>query len=184
MRGLFNKYSGLPVRHTQTGLYGLALTVLIIIFLSLLFLKEEDSKRNSLTQATSYIEGLRIVQRINGDAIWSVTAKRADFTKDEKKAMMNSIVINMKKENMTLDAEKGVFDLETRDIKLEDNIVLKSKGYEVTLKDLSWNPSRGLLTSAQKIALKGGRFSIEGEGLSATGEQKLRLHRNVKAIFF
>lgn len=175
MKRLFNRFSGLP---------GLALVMVIIAFLFFNIYNSEDLKKDSVTPATSYIEGLRIIHRINGDTIWSIMAKRADFTKDEKSAKMSSIVIDVKKENLTINAERGVFDLETRDLKLEDNIVLKSRGYEVTLKDLSWNPARGLLTSDQKIALRGNRFSIEGYGLSATEEQKLRLHKNVRAVFF
>lgn len=175
MKRLFNRFS---------GLHGLALVMVIIAFLFFNTYNSEDLKKDSVTPATSYIEGLRIIHRIKGDTIWSIMAKRADFTKDEKSAKMSSIVIDVKKENLTINAERGVFDLETRDLKLEDNIVLKSKGYEVTLKDLSWNPARGLLTSDQKIALRGNRFSIEGYGLSATEEQKLRLHKNVRAVFF
>lgn len=175
MKRLFNRFS---------GLHGLALVMLIIVFSFFNIYNSEDLKKDPVTPATSYIEGLRIIHRIKGDTIWSIMAKRADFTKDEKSAKMSSIVIDVKKENLTINAERGVFDLETKDLKLEDNIVLKSKGYEVILKDLSWNPARGLLTSDQKIALRGNRFSIEGYGLSATEKQKLRLHKNVRAVFF
>lgn len=175
MNRLFNRFSGLR---------GLALVMLIIAFLFFPVYNDGDLKKNSVTSATSYIEGLRIIHRIKGNTIWSIMAKRADFTRDERSARMSSIIIDIKKENMTINAESGVFDLETRDLKLEDNIVLKSKGYEVMLKDLSWNPARGLLTSDQKIAFRGSKFSIEGYGLSATEEQKLKLHRNVRAVFF
>jgi LPS export ABC transporter protein LptC len=165
-------------------LQGLALVMLITAFFFLPLWKDDDLKRDTITSSSSYIEGLKIVNRSKGDTTWTIVAKRADFTKDERKARMNSIVIDIKKENLILNADSGIFDIETRDIKLEDNIILKAKGYEVALKNLSWNPSKSLLSSDQKIVLKGNRFSIEGEGLSATEEQKLSLHKNVRAIFY
>lgn len=175
MGRLFNSFS---------GIHGFALAILVIAFLSFALFNERDLRKDPLNPTTSYIEGLRIIHRTKGDTAWTIIAKRADFTRDERTAKMNSVVVDIEKEKITLNAEKGVFDIETRDLKLEDNIILKSKGYEMALKDLSWNPSRGLLRSDQKIELKGKNFSIEGNGLSATDKQQLRLHRNVKAIFF
>lgn len=175
MRNLFDRLS---------GLYGVAFTMLFSAFLFFPLFYGGDLKNKTLTQATSYIEGLRIIHRIKGETSWTMRAERADFTGNERIARMNSIVLDIKKEGMTLNAERGTFDLQTRYLKLEDNVVLRSKDYEITLKDLSWNPARSLVSSDQKIALRGNRFSIEGDGLSATEEQKLRLHRNVKAIFF
>lgn len=175
MKRLFNKFS---------GLHGLALVMLIFVSLLFPFLEGKESKKVSITTASSYIEGLKVINRIKGDTTWTIIAKRADLSKDERIATMDSIILEIKKENITLNAERGTFDLDTKDLKLEENITLRTKGYEAKLKDLFWNPSRGLLTSDKRIALKGDRFSIEGDGLSATEEQKLRLHKNVRAIFF
>ncbi len=163
---------------------GLMIGLMVIIFLIFSLSNEKDLKKNPSIPLTSYIEGVRIVHRVKGNAEWSLMAKRADFSRDEKLVMLNSIVIDIKQKNMNLSAEKGIFDLETKNLKLEDNIILKSDSYKVALKDLSWNPVKGILTSGQNIELKGNRFDIEANGLSATEEQKLRLHRNVRAIFF
>ncbi len=167
-----------------SGIHGFALAILIIASLSISFFNERDPGKYPMKQATSYIEGLRIIHRTKGEASWTIMAKRADFTRDERTAKMDSVVIDIQKEGITLNAEKGVFDLETKDLKLEDNITLKSKGYEMALRDLSWDPAKGLLRSDQKIELKGKNFSIVGDGLFATEKQQLRLHRNVKAIFY
>lgn len=183
MKRLINLVAGVSSQRFS-GIQIIVLGALIIASLFLPFFNREDIKKDSVISSTSYIEGLKIIHRTKGNTAWTIMAKRANFTKDEKTAQMNSIVIDIQKENIILNAEKGVFDLETRDLKLEDNIILKSKGYEVTLKDLTWNPSKGLLKSDKKIELRGKGFSIQGYGISATEEQKLRLHRNVRAIFF
>lgn len=175
MRRLYNSFSGI---HT------LALVMIITLFLFFPLFDDKDLKKDSVTPTASYIEGLRIIHRKKEDTAWTIMARRANFSRDEKIAMLDSIIIDIQKDNITLSAEKGVFDLETRDLRLEKNIVLKSKGYEVALKDLSWNPSKGLLKSDKQIELKGKGFNIKGDGLSATEEQKLKLHRNVRAIFF
>ncbi|MFN3481148.1 MAG: hypothetical protein ACK415_12305, partial [Thermodesulfovibrionales bacterium] len=83
MKRLFNRFS---------GLHGLALVMLIIAFLFFPIYNGEDLKKDSVTSSTSYIEGLRIIHRSKGNTIWSIMAKRADFTKDERSAKMSSII--------------------------------------------------------------------------------------------
>ena len=165
------------------------LAALIFLFTCLVFFSvfsgERDLRKDlSIQRGNSYIEGLKIVNKKDGTDTWVVTARRADFTKDETVAQMESVAIDLKKDGVLLSADNGTYHMQTQDLRLGKNIKIQIKGSVVTTDELSWNPSRGLLFSKDVVRMEGNSFKIEGEGLSATKDNKVKLMRNVKAIFF
>lgn len=165
------------------------LAALAFLFTSLIFFfvfsGERDLRKDlSLQRGNSYIEGLKIVNRKDGADAWVVTARRADFTKDETVAQMESVAIDLKKDGVLLSADNGTYHMQTKDLRLENNIKIQIKGSVVTTDELSWDPSRGLVFSKEVVRMEGNKFKIEGEGLTATKDNKVRLMRNVKATFF
>lgn len=160
-----------------------SLSVVSIFFF--VFYGERDYKKDiSINKANSYLEGVRIVSKKDGADVWMITARRADFTKDETIAKMDSVTIDIKKEGVVLNADNGIYNMNTRDLHLENNIKVLIKDSVISAKDLTWNPSGGILSSDDKIQMEGKKFKIEGEGLNATEDNKIKLMRNVKAIFF
>lgn len=156
-----------------------------LLFLFFVFSGDRDYKRDiSIRKANSYIEGLRIVTKKDGADAWILTARRADFTKDETLARMDSVSMDIKKEGVVVDAENGTYNMENKDLTLENNVTIRAKGSLIRTKSLEWNPSRGALTSNSSIRIESPRFAVEGEGLSATEDNKVTLMRNVRATFF
>lgn len=163
------------------------LSVVFIGMLTLFFFfyGDRDYKKDiTISRKNSYIEGLRIVSKKNGADAWVMTALKADFTKDETIARMDTVTIDIKKDGVILNADKGIYNMNTRDLHLENNITIWVKGSVISTQDLSWNASSGILSSNNKIRMEGNKFRVEGEGLTATEDNKVTLKRNVKAIFF
>ncbi|GAB4405938.1 MAG: hypothetical protein OHK0032_00670 [Thermodesulfovibrionales bacterium] len=163
------------------------LAVLSLFIFSVLFFfnGERDYKKDlTITRTGSYIEGLRIVNKRNGIDSWIITAGRADFTKDETTARMDSVTVDIIKEKVTVNADNGVYNMNTRDLSLMDNIKIWIKDSVISTERLSWNPTAKILTSDNKILMEGKKFKIEGKGLTATEGQKVKLMKDVKAIFF
>jgi LPS export ABC transporter protein LptC len=159
----------------------------VIFFLLLLsymvFDRDQDYRRAPVIKTTSYIEGLRIVDRKDGRDSWVITAKKADFTKDGTVAAMNTITMESAKDGMRLEADGGTYNLSTRELHLDDNIRIRIKDSVISAAHLSWNPASGLLTSADRVLMAGDRFRIEGEGITATQDQKVKVMKNVRATF-
>ena len=162
---------------------------ILFIFTCLVFYSvfsgEHDIKKDlSIQRGNSYIEGLKIVNKKDGADTSVVTARRADFTRDETVAQMETVAIDLKKEGVVVSADNGTYQMQTRDLRLGDNIKIQIKGSVLTTDELSWNPSRGMLFSKDVVRMEGNKFRIEGEGLTATQDNKVKLMRNVKATFF
>jgi LPS export ABC transporter protein LptC len=156
-----------------------------VLFLFLMFSGDREDRRDiSIGGATSYIEGIRIVSKKDGTDSWVITAQRADFTKDETIARMVSVNMDIKKEGVLLNADSGTYNLESRELRLENNVNIRIKDSVIQTGSLAWKPSSGTLTSDGRILMKSNRFAVEGEGLTATEDNKVKLMRNVKATFF
>lgn len=161
-------------------------TLSLFISSVLFFYNGEGDHRKDLaiSRIGSYIEGLRIVNKRNGVDSWVITARRADFTRDGMEARMDSVTVDIIKDRVVVNADSGIYNLNTRGLSLENNIKILIKDSVVSAERLSWNPASKILTSDNKVRMDGKRFKIEGEGLIATEGQKVKLTKNVKAIFF
>jgi LPS export ABC transporter protein LptC len=173
-----------PFFRGRRMLGGIVFLFTCLVFFSV-FNGERDLRKDlSIQRGNSYIEGLKIVNKKDGTDAWVVTARRADFSRDETVAQMASVAIDLKKDGVVLSADNGTYHMQTRDLRLGSNIKIQIKGSVVTTDELSWNPSRGMLFSKDIVRMEGNRFRIEGEGLTATKDNKVKLMRNVKATFF
>jgi len=161
-----------------------AMILCLLVLSYILFSGEKEYRLGVSTKTNSYIEGLRIVNKKNGVDAWVISAKRADFTRDETVANLNTVTVDAKKEELILNADSGTYNLTTREIFLKDNITMRIKGSVISAKSLSWDPSRETLTSPDRVQMDGKKFRIEGDGLMATQDQKVKLISNVKATFF
>jgi len=159
--------------------------VAVSLLFFLVFYDDTDFKRGlSANKAGSYIEGLKIVSKKNGIDSWVLTARRADFTTDETLARMNSVAMDIKKEGVLVNAESGIYNMNTKVLSLENNVILRTKDSVIHTNNLLWNPSAGVLTSTGKVEMEGRKFRLEGEELSATEDSKVMLMKDVRATFF
>jgi LPS export ABC transporter protein LptC len=181
VRNLYERARRVP--GNRIVLWGfLCLSVFFIFFI--VFSGERESRRDfSISNEGSYIEGFRIVSKKDGMDALIITARRADFSKDETLARMDAVTMDIKKEGALLNADHGTYNMNTKDLTLEDNVTLRAKDSVVHAGNLSWNPSGGILSSEGKVLIENNKFTVEGEGLSATEDNRVKLMRNVKATF-
>jgi LPS export ABC transporter protein LptC len=164
--------------------YGYAIVLLMLILFYFIFNGEKEYRKDASVKTNSYFEGLRIVNKRSGSDAWVIAARKADFSGDETVARMYAVTINAIKEGMVLDADSGRYNMVTRELLLEENIKIRIKDSLISARSLAWNPSTRLLTSEDRVMIDGRKFRIEGDGLSATEGQKLKLTKNVRATFY
>ena len=164
--------------------YLFALIVVVLISFILAINGEKNDMRVLSVRAHSFIEGLKIVDKKNGADTWMISAKRADFTEDERFAKMDSVTITIVKEGIIVHAPKGSYDFLSKILWLEDEVTMDYKDSVLTAGGISMDLHNRRLTSDGAVCMKGKKFRIEGEGLSANDEQKVSLLRNVRANFF
>jgi lipopolysaccharide export system protein LptA len=62
-----------------------------------------------ISKSNSFIEGLKILHGDNGNTLWTLTARKANFTDDENMAELSNINVVIQKNGMTLSADKGIY---------------------------------------------------------------------------
>ena len=169
---------------SRTALWVVVCLLALFMFLAVFYGGRDHGKDFSFTKGNSYIEGLRIINKKDGADLWAITARRADFSKDESVAQLSCVTIDLKKEGAVLNADDGTYNMNSRDLTLENNIKIRQKNSVISAEKLSWNSATGILSSEGKVWMQGDKFKIEGEGLAATQDNKVTLTKNVKAIFY
>ncbi|MGD0883957.1 MAG: LPS export ABC transporter periplasmic protein LptC [Thermodesulfovibrionales bacterium] len=161
-----------------------ALLLLLVAVSYVVIHGEQEEKKSFVLKTHSYIEGLRIIQKKNGSDAWVVTARRADFIKDETVAQMDTVTIKAIPEGVVATADSGTYTMATRGLRLDNNIKVRVKNAVISAKSLEWNPASGTLTSTDKVRMDGTKCNVEGEGLTVSQDQKLKLMNKVTATFF
>lgn len=164
------------------------LAVLSLALLSLLFFMlrgEKESKPGILLKGASFIEGLRIVHRQNGSRDWVLTARRADFDEKGEKALLSGMEMKIENKGLTVCADKGVYDMNTRHLTVDGRTVARGKSYSITSEGAEFDGASGGLKADGGVKIEARKFSVQGEGMDADNSgQTVRIRKDVKAIFY
>jgi len=158
-----------------------------IILFSLLFVVLRTSREmNGKPQIKrdSFIEGLRISQKKDGIALWTLTAKKANIIEGADKAELSDINMVIQKNGLLLHADKGVYNFLEHGFTTEDVVKAKAKDYTITADSIDYEASSGDIKTDGWIKIEGKRFTVEGKGMKADAEQKVSVLNNVKATFY
>ncbi|MBA4374203.1 MAG: LPS export ABC transporter periplasmic protein LptC [Thermodesulfovibrio sp.] len=160
---------------------------LALAFFSLYFLivKDERVTLPSLGQnSVSYIEGIRIVQKNNGKNDWIVTARRAEILGNGNKADLSDIEVKVKDKDLTISAEKGLYDMQVKKLIITGPVTAKDRNYTITSQDVEFDNATGILKTDKKVRMEGTKFTLTGTGMHAdNNEQKIRILNNVTATY-
>lgn len=158
-----------------------------ILLFSLFFLMVEGERAGKLDihlKGDSFLEGLKIIQKNNGVQNWILTAKRADISKDGNLADLTDIVMEIKNKGITIFAEKGLYNMNTKKISVEGPITAKGDTYSITTEQVEIDNDAGLLTTSKDVSIVGKKFTLHGRGMEVNNnEQKVRIMKDVKATF-
>ena len=163
------------------------LLVLSIALLSLLFFMikgERGNKTDVLRKGESYIEGLRLVHRQNGNKDWTLTARRADISDKGDKAYLSGIEMDIASKGIKVYADKGLYDMNARDLSIDGRAIAKGDSYSITSDGARFNGASGMLKADGGVSIEARRFSVQGTGMEADNNaQTVRILKDVKAVF-
>jgi LPS export ABC transporter protein LptC len=166
----------------------ISLVILSLMLFSLLFFLfrgEKESKPGVLLKGASFIEGLRIVHRQNGSRDWVLTARRADFDGKGESALLSGMEMKIENKGITVYADKGVYDMDTRRLTVAGRAVAKGNSYSITSEGVEFDGASGGLRADGGVKIEARKFSVQGEGMDADNSgQTVRIRKDVKAIFY
>ena len=159
---------------------------LFMLFLFFLLLKDEKGiKPNFLMKGDTFIEGLRIINKKNGDKDWILTAKRADISENGDRAYLTGIEMTVENKGVTLVADKGLYFMTDKNLVVEGKIVATSNTYSVTAQDGQFDNKAGNFKTNGDVRIDSRKFSVQGRGMDIDNtEQKVRILNDVKAVFY
>jgi LPS export ABC transporter protein LptC len=90
----------------------------------------------------------------------------------------------MEKQGMTVHAEKGLYDMETRQVSIDGIITAHTEKYVITTSQALIDSGGGTLETEGEVKIEGKKFNLAGKGMKAdNNEQKVRILNDVKATF-
>jgi LPS export ABC transporter protein LptC len=157
------------------------------LLFSIFFFLVKEEKFNKLDirlKEESFFEGLRIIHKKDGVQVWILTAKRANISKDGNEADLTGIEMEVNNKGTTIQAEKGIYNMDTRKISVEGAITAKNNNYSITTRQVEIDSAEGMLRTNKDVYIKGKTFTLEGKGMEiSNNEQKVRILKDVKATF-
>jgi LPS export ABC transporter protein LptC len=158
----------------------------VLLFISL-FLMLRTGRENTgdlqIKKGNSFIEDIRILQKKKGATVWTLTASKADFKEGENKAELSDIHMALPKNDVVLRADKGIYDFSERSLTTESVVKAEAKDYKITADSIDYEISSGKISTGGRIKVEGRGFMVEGKGMKADTEQKVRIYNDVKATF-
>jgi lipopolysaccharide export system protein LptC len=145
---------------------------------------DREHIENIRLKSTSFIEGIEILYRKNGNTIWKLNARKADFTGDERMVELSDLTVTVQKDGITLHADSGRYDLLSRNFIINSDIQAEAKDYRIITSSIDYDASSGNARTDEKIIVEGKKFKVEGKGMTLDSEQKVKIQNNVKATFY
>jgi LPS export ABC transporter protein LptC len=164
-------------------IFMIVLSVALLGSLFLMLRTGRDFNGDVRIKGGSFIEDIRIQQKKKGATLWTLTASKANFTEGEDKAELSDISINLVKNDVTLHADKGVYNLSDKSFTTDSVVKAASKDYSITADSIDYEAASGNIETGGKITVQGKGFKVEGKGLKAEAGQKVRILNDVKATF-
>lgn len=154
-----------------------------LVLLSIFMFKKQDGPKET-ARAQSYLEDVKVVNTRTGHQQWTLLTKRAVLSDRGDAASMQEVTVRLPAEGMVVEAERGVYNMDSRDLTLSGRIRALAAGYVIRTGSIRLDADKGQITTADEVVLEGDGFRIEGRGLHAEQDRKVRLERDVKAVFY
>jgi len=130
----------------------------------------------------SYMNDVSILQKRDGEVKWELKAKKAIFLNDND-VNLSDLKITFPENDFVLTSERGMYNIENRNLTMEGNIKASTNDYVILAATLFWDSSNEEIFSEERVRVVGRNFVVYGDGLTATTDMA-RLNNNVKAVFY
>lgn len=134
----------------------------------------------------SSMHKIHMVNKEGNSVKWELSAEKAVFPKGNREILLNSLELKIKHTpEIHLTSESGIYTIETGNMILKKSVELNVKDTKFKTAGMYWNNREETLTTDNDVEFIGKTFSIVGKGLTAnTKEQKIRILKDVKAVFY
>jgi len=158
---------------------------LFLLFSFFFLLKDEKGMGpDILLKGNSFIEGLRIIYKKNGNKDWILSAKRADISEDGGKAYLTGIEMTIENKGITLYADKGLYFMTDKNLAIDGKITAKGDTYSITSINGAFDNKAGNFKTSGDVTIDSKKFNVQGRGMNIdSNEQKVRILNDVKAVF-
>ena len=160
---------------------------LSIVLLSLLLLMIQDSRDmrgDFQLKGNSFIERIQIVQKKDGETLWTLHAAKADFFEGEDKAELSDMSLHMKKNNIVLYTDKGIYSLSEKRFTTDQVVKARAEDFLITADSIDFDISKGTIETGGRVELESENIKIEGKGLKKTDRKTITIYDDVKATFY
>jgi LPS export ABC transporter protein LptC len=146
--------------------------------------------RNGLEIKPSYkmssMHKLHLINKEGNSVKWELSAEKAVFPKGNREILLNSLGLKIKHTpEIHLTSKSGIYTIENGNMILNKSVELNVKDTKFITAGMHWNNREETLTTDNHVEFIGKTFNIVGKGLTAnTKEQKIRILKDVKAIFY
>ena len=138
----------------------------------------------------SFMEDVSVVNRKNSRRQWSLNTKKATFPGNGDLARMQGVTLIIPEEGMTVRADSGLYNMQNGDLLLTGNVTARTADYSIRSGSINIQSGQAgqtgedVLSTEEKVVVESRGFRIEGLGLVAKPQHKVRLLRDVRAVFF
>jgi lipopolysaccharide assembly outer membrane protein LptD (OstA) len=161
----------------------IGLSVLLFVALFMVLKSGRENGGDIQLKGGSFIENLTIIQKKNGQPLWTLTASKADFKENEDKAELSDINLVLEKDHITLQADNGLYNLSERSFTTDSAVKARSQDYRVTADSIDYEVASGMIQTKGRIQLETKGFRVEGEGMKSEADHKVSILNDVKATF-
>ncbi len=164
--------------------------VLVFACISVLALITLNYSGNRLEIKPSYkmssMHKIHMVNKEGNSVKWELSAENALFPKGNKEIILTSLGLRITHTpEIYLTSESGIYTVENGNMILNNPVELNVKETKFKTAGMHWNSREETLTTDNDVEFIGKTFNIVGKGLTAnTKEQKVRILKDVKAIFY
>ncbi len=159
--------------------------IMVVGFLILLSYKERGMEISPSFQ-TSTMQKLYLTHREDNKVEWELSAREAMFPPGRREVFLKFISLTINQSpKIYITSGSGIYRVEEGDFILNKTVELNMEDTKFMTNTLKWDSKGHLITTDDPVRLTGKNFSIDGTGLIAkTEQQKARILKNVKAIYY
>lgn len=156
----------------------LSLLIALIVYLN----QEKEAKFKLNVSDNSYMNDVSITQKKDGMVKLELNAKKAVFITSSD-VTLTDLKIVLPEKSLTLTSKEGMYNIESRNLKISENITASTKDYDIVADTLFWDSAKNEIFSDKRVQITGKNFFAEGDNLTATSDKTI-LNKNVKAVFY
>ncbi len=145
---------------------------------------------SSLVQddATIVIDRVHQTSTKNGIKEWSLDARSAKFIEKDKQAIFNEVSMDIYMENgkrVKLTAHKGYLNTDTRDMRVDGNVVADDGELKMLTETLNYEHARRVLVTTKPVQVIGNKMQLNAESASYNlASQKTTFDGKIEGTIF